>query len=181
MDILVKNLSAVLFDEVAIRTQIKELGFRISKDYLDKDPIMICILKGAVVFFSDLIRYMTIPMQMDFMSVSSYGYGATSSQNIAVRHDITIDVTDRHIIVVEDIVDTGYSIKFIYEHLLTKNPASIHSCVLLNKQAARKVEFDIKYVCFEIENDFVIGYGLDFAEQYRNLPYIGILKEEAYK
>ena len=181
MNILDKDISMILYSKESIDKRVKEIGVGLSVGFLDKNPVLICILRGAVVFLSDLIRYMTIPLEIDFMSISSYGSSTVSSGVVQIRKDIDIDITHRHVIVVEDIVDSGLTLKYILEFLGKHNPASITSCALLNKPSAHKVPIKIDHVGYEIENDFVVGYGLDFADKYRNLPYIGILKEEIYK
>ena len=181
MDKLSNDISRVLFSQSFIEKRVREIGVELSRDFLDKNPVMICILRGAVIFLSDLMRYMTIPLEIDFMSVSSYGKSTVSSGVVQIRKDIDIDITKRHVIVVEDIVDSCLSLQYILGFLEQHNPSSITTCVLLNKPSARKVQIKIDYIGFEIENDFVVGYGLDFADKYRNLPYIGILKEEIYK
>lgn len=180
MDNMNANLSAVLFDENTIQKRIKEIGGQISDEYKDKNPILICILRGAAIFMSDLMRRMTIPMEIDFMSISSYGNSTQSSGVVRIRKDIDTDITGRHVIVVEDIVDSGLSLSYIIEYLNQHKPASVKTCVLLDKPEAHKIKVDIDYFGFTIENEFVVGYGLDYAERYRNLPYIGILKEEVY-
>jgi hypoxanthine phosphoribosyltransferase len=180
MDTLNSNLSAVLFDEGSIQRRINEIGAQISNEYQDKNPILICILRGAAIFMSDLMRSMTIPMEIDFMSISSYGNSTQSSGVVKIRKDIDSDIEGRHVIIVEDIVDSGLSLSYIIEYLNRHNPASVKTCVLLDKPEAHKIEVNIDYFGFTIENEFVVGYGLDYAERYRNLPYIGILKEEVY-
>ena len=181
MDTMICNLSAVLFDERELRTRICELGTEISKAYTGKNPVLIGILKGAVVFLSDLVRHITIPITLDFMAISSYADSAQSSGLIKLTKDISIDIKGRHVIIVEDILDTGLSLQFLKDHLGKFEPASVASCVLLDKPKAHKIEIPIEYLGFEIGNEFVVGYGLDFNERYRNLPYVGILKEEVYK
>lgn len=180
MDSMNSNLSAILIDEQTIQKRIKEIGTELSKEYEEKNPIFIAILKGAVVFLTDLIRAVTIPMELEFMGVSSYGNSTTSSGVVKIRKDIDTDVSGRHVIIVEDIVDSGLSLQYIKDYVGKHNPASIVTCVLLDKPKAHKIGIEIEYACFEIGNEFVVGYGLDYAERYRNLPYIGILKEEVY-
>ena len=180
MDSMINKLSAVLFDEVAIRTRIKDIGFELSKVYADKNPVLICILKGSIVFMSDLIRYMTIPIEIDFLSVASYGHSNKSSGVVKIRKDIELDITNRDVIVVEDIIDTGLSLQYITEYLQHHNAKSVATCVLINKKCVREVEVQVDYFGFEVENEFIVGYGLDYSERYRNLPYIGILKKEVY-
>jgi hypoxanthine phosphoribosyltransferase len=175
------DLEKILFDEVEIENQITELGKTLSIKYTDKNPILISILKGSFIFMSDLMRKMTIPLEIDFMSISSYGLNRTSTGKIIVRKDISREIEGRDIIIVEDIVDTGHSIKFLKEHLSQYNPKSMITCTLLNKQIARKVDVEIEYSIFEVDDVFLVGYGLDYAEKYRNLPYMGRLKEEKIK
>jgi hypoxanthine phosphoribosyltransferase len=181
MEKINKDLSSILFDEKTIRKRIKELGKQLSEVYKDKNPILVCVLSSAFVFLSDLMRNMSIPVEIDFMSVSSYGNNSTSSGNITIRKDISKDLTNRDVIIVEDIADTGWSLSFIKEHLAKHNPNSVIICALLNKELARKTKIKIDYFGFEVGNQFIVGYGLDYAEKYRNLPYIGVLKEEIYK
>ena len=181
MDTMINTLSAVLFDESVLRLRIRELGTELSKAFLGKDPILIGVLKGSVIFLSDIMRAMTIPVEIDFMSISSYGSSAVSSGEIKIKKNIEIDIKGRHVIIVEDIVDTGLSLQFLKDYLNSYEPISVVSCVLLDKPSAHQIDIKIDYIGFEIGNDFVVGYGLDFAENYRNLPYIGILKEEVYK
>ena len=180
MDNMINSLSAVLFDEVAIRTRIKDIGYELSRVYAGKNPVLICILKGSIVFMSDLIRYMTIPIEIDFMSIASYGSSNVSSGVVKIRKDIEIDITDRDVIIVEDIIDTGLSLIYIKEYLQNRKAKSVATCVLINKKIAREVQVQVDYFGFEVENEFIVGFGLDYAEKYRNLPYIGILKKEVY-
>ncbi len=174
------DLSAVLKDEYQIQTRIREIGMQIVADYKDSTPVLIGILKGGFIFLADLVRSITIPLQIDFLAISSYGAGTSSSGVVKIRKDIDIDITGRDVIVVEDIVDSGLSLRYITDYLSQHKPASLRTCVLLDKPAAHKLEVSFDYVGFEIGNEFVVGYGLDFDEHYRNLPYIGILKEEMY-
>lgn len=180
MDLMNVNLSAVLFDEAVIRNRIKEIGSQLSDEYKDKNPILVCILKGATLFMCDLMRSMTIPLETDYMSISSYGDSTQSSGVVKIRKDIDSDIQGRHVIVVEDIVDSGLSLNYIIEYLKKHNPASVKTCILLDKPEAHKTTVQVDYKGFNIGNEFVVGYGLDYAERYRNLPYIGILKEEVY-
>jgi len=181
MDQMITDLSAVLFDEVTIRTRIKDLGFQLSKDFADKKPILISILKGSCVFLSDLMRYMTIPLEIDFLCITSYGNSSVSSGVVKIKKDIDCDITDRHVIVIEDIIDSGLSLQYISEYLRNRKAKNVSTCVLLNKICARKAEIKLDYVGFDIQDEFVVGYGLDYADRYRNLPYIGILKKEVYQ
>lgn len=175
------DISAVLFDEYKIQTRIREIGLEISNEYKGSMPVMIGILKGGFIFLADLVRSITIPVELDFLAISSYGAGTSSSGVVKIRKDIDIDISGRDVIVVEDIVDSGLSLEYIKDYLWQHKPASLKTCVLLDKPEAHKLEVNFDYVGFNIKNEFVVGYGLDFAEKYRNLPYIGILKEELYQ
>ncbi|MEF3694224.1 MAG: hypoxanthine phosphoribosyltransferase [Candidatus Cloacimonadota bacterium] len=174
------DISAVLFDEYKIQTRIREIGCQISAEYAGKVPVFIGILKGGFIFLSDLVRSTSIPLELDFLAVSSYGAGTVSTGTVKIQKDIEIDLTGRDVIIVEDIVDSGLTLQYIREYLEKHNPSSVKICVLLDKPEAHKIEVTYDYVGFNISNEFVVGYGLDFAERYRNLPYIGILKEELY-
>ncbi|MEN6445186.1 MAG: hypoxanthine phosphoribosyltransferase [Candidatus Cloacimonas sp.] len=174
------DISAVLFDEYKIQTRIRELGSEISNSYNGSTPVMIGILKGGFVFLADLVRSITIPVEVDFLAISSYGDQTSSSGVVKIRKDIDIDISGRDVIVVEDIVDSGLSLAYIKDYLMQHKPAGLKTCVLLDKPAAHKTDVKFDYVGFSIKNEFVVGYGLDYAEKYRNLPYIGILKEELY-
>ncbi|MCB5252782.1 MAG: hypoxanthine phosphoribosyltransferase [Candidatus Cloacimonetes bacterium] len=181
MNLMNCDISAVLFDERRIQTRIREIGQEINSDYEGKVPVVIGVLKGGFVFLSDLIRAITIPLEIDFLAISSYGVGTSSSGVVKIRKDIDIELADRDVIIVEDIVDSGLSLQYIKDYIWKHKPASLRTCVLLDKPEAHKVEISFEYVGFEVGDEFVVGYGLDFAERYRNLPYIGILKEECYK
>ncbi len=175
------DLSAVLLDEYRIQTRVREIGQQIASEYKDKVPVLIGIMKGGFIFLADLCRSITIPLEIDFMAISSYGSQTSSSGVVKIRKDIDTDIAGRHVIVVEDIVDSGLSLQYIREYLGKHAPASLRICVLLDKPAAHKMAASFEYVGFEIGNEFVVGYGLDYNSQYRNLPYIGILKEEIYQ
>ena len=174
------DISAVLFDEFKIQARIREIGLDISKAYQGRTPVMIGILKGGFVFMADLLRSISIPIEVDFLAISSYGSGTVSTGVVKIRKDIDVDIRDRDVIIVEDIVDSGLSLVYIKEYIQKHNPASLSTCVLLDKPDAHKTEVSFDYVGFAIGNEFVVGYGLDYNEKYRNLPYIGILKEEVY-
>ena len=174
-----ENILKVLITEEEIKTRIEELGRELSREYDGKDPVVLGVLKGVVVFYADMIRHITVPCQMDFMCLSSY-QGTTSTGNMIVKQDMSVDVEGRHVLILEDIYDTGSSLNYTYHHIMSKNPASVKICTLLDKPEGRKVELDADYVGFTIPDAFVVGYGLDYAEKYRNLPYIGILKPEIY-
>ena len=177
-----KDIQRILLTEEQIKARIKELGQELTREYEGKDPVVIGVLKGVVVFYADMIRRITVPCQMDFMWISSYA-GTNSTGEMVVRKDVSTDIKGRHVLILEDIYDTGNSLDYTYKHLLSKEPASLKICTLLDKPERRKPGITLKpdYVGFEIPNAFVVGYGLDFNEHYRNLPYVGILKPEAYE
>jgi hypoxanthine phosphoribosyltransferase len=174
------DIAEVLLDEQTIQNKVMELGKKISEDYKDKNPVMVCILKGGVIFLTDLIKNISIPLELDFMSLSSYGDTTKSSGVVKIKKDIDVDITGRHVIIIEDIVDSGLTLKYINEYFKQHKPASVKICALLDKPEAHKIDIYIDYKGFEVGNEFVVGYGLDYAQKYRNLPYIGILKKEIY-
>jgi|SRR5690554_5323369 hypoxanthine phosphoribosyltransferase len=174
------DISAILLDEEKIEKRISDLAACICKDFENKTPIMISVLKGSFIFLADLVRSLTIPVEIDFLAVSSYGNSTVSSGVVSIKKDLDVDVTGRDVIIVEDIVDSGLSLKYITEYILKHGAASVSTCVLLDKPEAHRDDIKIDYLGFEIGNDFVVGYGLDYAEKYRNLPYVAILKEEIY-
>ena len=177
------NIKEVLLTQEQIEAKVQELAAQITAEYADKNPIFVGVLKGVVIFFADMVRKMHFPCEIDFMCISSYGAGANSSGNIQVKKDISVDIKGRHVVILEDIYDTGNSLTFVRDYLLSKEPASLKICTLLDKPERRKpgITLQPEYIGFSIPNEFVVGYGLDFDEQYRNLPYIGILKPEAYE
>ena len=176
------DIQRILLSEEAIQNKVKELGKLLTEEYAGKDPVVVGVLKGVVVFYADMVRQIKVPCQMDFMWLSSYS-GANSTGKMLVRQDVTADITGRHVLILEDIYDTGSSLDFTYRHLMAKGPASIKICTLLDKPERRKPGITLKpdYVGFTIPNEFVVGYGLDYNEHYRNLPYVGVLKPEAYE
>ena len=176
-----ENIQEVLLSADQIKQRIEEMGKVLSEDYKDKNPIIIGVLKGVVLFYADMIRQLTVPCEMEFMWISSYE-GTDSTGSVALKRDITVDIKDRHVLILEDIFDTGNSLSFVHKHLMEKEPASLKICTLLDKPSRRKpgVTLEADYVGFTIPNAFVVGYGLDYNEYYRNLPYIGVLKPEAY-
>ena len=176
------NIKEVLLSEEQIQEKVKELAAQLSREYAGKDPVFVGVLKGVVVFFADMIRNINIPCQIDFMWISSYG-SCTESGKMNVKRDVSADLKGRHVVILEDIFDTGNSLDFTYKHLLTKEPASLKICTLLDKPERRNPDVTLQpdYTGFVIPNEFVVGYGLDFNEHYRNLPYVGILKPEAYQ
>ena len=178
---MVQDISHVLLTEEQIQTRTKELATQLSAEYAGKDPIFVGVLKGVVMFYADFLKYFTEPCEMDFMWISSYA--GTQSKTMTVRQDLSKNIEGRHVVILEDIFDTGNSLQFTYEHLMAKNPASLKICTLLDKPERRREGVTVKcdYTGFVIPNEFVVGYGLDFNEHYRNLPYVGVLKPEAYE
>ena len=176
-----KNIEKVLLSEQQLKDRIRELGEELSREYADKDPIFVGVLKGVVVFYADMVRQITVPCQFDFMWISSYS-GTETTGRMEVKRDISADIKGRHVVILEDIFDTGNSLQYTYHHLLGKEPASLKICTLLDKPERRNPNVTVKadYTGFVIPNEFVVGYGLDFNEHYRNLPYVGVLKPEAY-
>ena len=181
MNAMHEDIKEILYTEEQIKARIKELGKELSAEYAGKDPIVVGVLKGVVVFYADMIREITVPCQMDFMWISSYE-GTNSTGKMTVRQDLSSNVEGRHVLILEDIFDTGNSLNFTYKHLLSKEPASLKICTLLDKPERRKpgITLQADYVGFTVPNEFVVGYGLDFNEHYRNLPYVGVLKPELY-
>ena len=177
-----KNIEKVLLSEEQIQSKVNEFAAILSKEYADKDPVFVGVLKGVVIFFADMVRKINIPCEIDFMCLSSYG-GTNTTGNVVVKKDLSVDIKGRHVVILEDIYDTGNSLSFLHQYLLSKEPASLKICTLLDKPERRKpgVTLVPEMVGFTIPNEFVVGYGLDFNEHYRNLPYIGVLKPEAYE
>ena len=176
-----EHISKIMFTREELLKRIAELGEEITRDYTGKNLLVLAILKGAVPFMADLIQQIKIPLTYDFMAVSSYGASTTSSGVVRIMKDLERSVEGIHILIVEDIVDTGLTLKYLKENLTARNPQSVKVVTLLDKPDRRKVDVTPNYNGFRIPDDFVVGYGLDFNEQYRNLPYIGILKPEAYQ
>ena len=177
-----RDIMKVLITQEQIQNRIKEMGKILSEEYADKDPIVVGVLKGVVVFYADMIRQISVPCQMDFMWISSYS-GTTTTNTMQVKRDVSADIKGRHVLILEDIFDTGNSLDFTYKHLMEKEPASLKICTLLDKPSRRNPAITLKadYVGFEVPNEFVVGYGLDYNEHYRNLPYVGVLKPEVYE
>ncbi len=177
-----KDIREILLTEEQIQNKVKELGAILTEEYADKNPIVVGVLKGVAIFYADMIREIKVPCQMDFMWISSYA-GSHSTGNMMVRQDLSADIKDRHVLILEDIFDTGNSLDFTVKHLKSREPASIKICTLLDKPERRNPRVTLKadYTGFTIPNEFVVGYGLDYNEQYRNLPYVGILKPEVYE
>lgn len=168
----------ILLSEEEVDKRICEIAQQISKDYEGKEVHLICVLKGGVFFMCELAKRISIPVSMDFMALSSYGNGTQSSGAIKVKKELDEDIEGKDVLVVEDIVDSGRTLKFLVEELKKRNPASVHLCTLLDKPERRVVDIKADYTCFEIPDEFVVGYGLDYAQRYRNLPYIGVVEIE---
>ncbi len=178
---LKKDIEEILIGKEAIEKKVKELAARISEDYKEKEPLLVGILRGAVVFLADLAREISIPVAFDFMAVSSYGTATKTSGVVRILKDLDEDIKGRHVLLVEDIIDSGLTLNYLLKNLKSRKPASLEICSLLRKEIKQKISFDIKYEGFVIPDKFVVGYGLDFSEKYRNLPFICALKSEVYQ
>lgn len=176
-----EDIKQILFKEEQLRSRIKELGKEISNDYEGKDLMLIGILKGSVPFMADLIKEITIPCVIDFMAVSSYGNSTKNSGVVRILKDLDFEIENKHILLVEDIIDSGITLKYLTDYLKGRRASSIEIAALLNKPERRTVEVNAKYIGFDVPDYFLVGYGLDYSEKYRNLPYVGVLKEEVYK
>ena len=176
------DIKYILLTQEQIQTKVAELAGQLMEEYADKNPLFIGVLKGVVPFFADMMRAFEAPCEIDFMWISSY-QGTNSTGSMLVRKDVTQDIRGRHVVILEDIFDTGNSLDFTYKHLMAKGPASLKICTFLDKPERRKAGITLKadYTGYVIPNEFVVGYGLDFNEKYRNLPYVGVLKPEAYE
>jgi len=172
---LEQAVSEILIDEDRLRARVAELGEEISTDYAGRELLLIGVLKGAVFFMADLMRHLTVACEVDFMAISSYGASTDSSGVVRILKDLDINIDGRDVLVVEDIIDSGLTLSYLIRNLEAREPASLEVCALLTKPARREIDVPVRYVGFEIPNRFVIGYGLDFGERYRNLPYVGVL------
>ena len=175
----VTTVGEVLIDEAALRQRIEELGEEISADYDGREVLLVGVLKGAVFFMADLMRQLSLPCEIDFMAISSYGDGTDSSGVVRILKDLDSNITDRHVLILEDIIDTGLTLSYLMRNLGAREPASLEVCALLVKHGRRETDVPVKYVGFEIPNRFVVGYGLDFGERYRNLPHVAVLEPES--
>jgi hypoxanthine phosphoribosyltransferase len=175
------DLEKVLFSEEEILACVDRMGRQLSADYDGKNPLFICVLKGAVLFMADLVKRVTIPLEMDFMATSSYGAASKSSGVVRILKDLERPVEGRHVVIVEDIIDTGLTLAYLKEVLLHRRAASVKVAALFDKPEGRKLEIEADYRGFVVPNEFIVGYGLDYAERYRNLPYVGVLKPEVYE
>lgn len=177
---MLQDIERVLITEEELQKRIGELGQQLAKDYDGKDPIFVGVLKGVVNFFTDMVRATPIRCQYEFMAVSSYGGGTSTSGNVKLLKDVSCNIKGRHVVILEDILDSGLTLKFVTEHLRSMEPASLKICTMLDKPERRKVDIFADYVGFTIPNEFVVGFGLDYQEFYRNLPFVGVLKPEVY-
>jgi hypoxanthine phosphoribosyltransferase len=176
---LTRGVSKVLIEEEAVAARVAELGVEISDDYAGRDLLLVGVLKGAVFFMADLMRQLSIPCEVDFMAISSYGASTDSSGVVRILKDLDINIEGRDVLVVEDIIDSGLTLSYLMRNLESREPATLEICALLTKPDRREIEVPVRYVGFEIPNRFVIGYGLDFGERYRNLPYVAVLSDDA--
>lgn len=176
-----KDIREILITEDALQSKVVELGAKITEDYRGKDVLLVCVLKGAVIFVSDLMRKIDAPLDIDFMAVSSYGSNTQSSGVVRILKDLNSSIEGRNVLIVEDIIDSGLTLSYLVENLKSRKPASVEICTILDKPERRTIDLKIKYTGFQIPDEFVVGYGLDYAEKYRNLPYIAVLKEEIYQ
>jgi hypoxanthine phosphoribosyltransferase len=176
-----QDIKEILIPEDELQNRIKELGRQITEDYKGKDLVLVCVLKGAIMFMSDLSKYIDLPLTMDFMAVSSYGSSTQSSGVVKIIKDLDASIEGKDVLIVEDIIDTGLTLSYLVENLKSRGPKSVKICTLLDKPNKRKADVAYDYKGFTVPDEFVVGYGLDYAEKYRNLPYISILKEEVYK
>lgn len=178
-----RDIAEILFTEDEIARRVNEIGAAITRDYADcadEGIVLISVLRGAAIFMADLARTIDLPVEMDYMAISSYGNGAKSSGVVRILKDLSSEIEGRHVVVAEDILDSGLTLKYLLKNLASRHPASIEVATLLRKKTRAQAKIDCKYVGFECPDQFIVGYGLDYAERYRNLPYIGILKPEMY-
>jgi hypoxanthine phosphoribosyltransferase len=173
-----RGVGEILIGEDRLQARIQELGREITNDYAGRELLLVGVLKGAVFFMADLMRSITVPCEIDFMAISSYGASTDSSGVVRILKDLDINIEGRHVVVIEDIVDSGLTLSYLMRNLESREPASLEVCALLTKPGRREIDVDVRYVGFEIPNKFVIGYGLDFAERYRNLRYVGVLHDD---
>lgn len=177
---MINDVEKVLLTREQLQEKVKELGKKISEDYKDKNLMIICVLKGGVVFTTDLIREITIPLELDFMAISSYGASTSTSGVVRILKDLETNIEGKDILIVEDIIDSGLTLKYLKEMLISRGPNSVKICTILNKPQRRQENVKVDYIGFDIPDEFVVGYGLDYAEKYRNLPFVGVLKPEIY-
>jgi len=176
-----RDIAEIIVSEAELRARVSELGEGIGRDYEGKEPVLVSVLKGAVYFLADLSRAVSIPHALDFLAISSYGPGAGSVGVARIVKDLDLDIGGRHVLVVEDIIDTGLTLRYLLRHLEARQPASLEVCTLLDRPSRRIAALPLRYVGFEVPDAFLVGYGLDFRERYRNLPYIGMLKDRVLR
>ncbi|NIM07506.1 MAG: hypoxanthine phosphoribosyltransferase [Armatimonadetes bacterium] len=174
------DIDQVLISEAKIAAKVKQMAAKISRDYAGKDVVLVCVLKGAVVFLSDLMRHLTLPCIVDYVDWSSYGSSTSSSGVFRILRDLEESVESRHVLIIEDIIDTGLTLHYLKRHIQGRNPASVKVVALLDKPSRRKIEARADYCGFEVPDEFVVGYGLDYEQKYRNLPFVAVLKPEIY-
>jgi hypoxanthine phosphoribosyltransferase len=177
---MMPDVKEVLITSQEIEDKVREIGARITEDYKGEKPLLIGILRGAVVIMSDLMRHIDLQCELDFMDISSYGTGTSSSGVVRILKDLEEDITDRHVLIVEDIIDTGLTLSYLMRSLQARKPASLEICALLSKPSRRRADLNVRYLGFEVPDEFVVGYGLDYAGAYRNLPDICVLKPEVF-
>jgi len=175
------DIKSVLYSEEVLAAKVQEIGEKITADYLGKDLLVIGVLKGANIFLGDLVRKIDLPVQLDFIAASSYGASTESSGVVRILKDLDYSIEGKHVLIVEDIIDTGLTLHYLLDNFNSRNPESLAVCTLLDKPERRKVNIDVAYVGFDIPDEFIVGYGIDYAERYRNLPYIATLKPEVYE
>lgn len=180
MKTMQEDIKSVLYTKEQLQEGVKRIAEEINRDYEGKEIYAIGILKGAMIFYADLVREINVPVAFDFMAASSYGKNTTSSGEVKILKDLDFSIEGKHVIIVEDIVDSGLTLSYLLKNMESRKPASVKLCALLNKPERREVDVNVDYVGFEVPNEFLVGYGLDYAGKYRNLPYIGILKPEVY-
>ena len=180
MSSMMPDVKEILIPSAEIREKVREIGEQISEDYRGEKPLLICILRGAFVMLGDLVRFVDLPCEVDFMDISSYGTGTSSSGVVRIQKDLEEDITGRHVLIVEDIIDSGLTLSYLRRSLLARQPASLEICALLSKPSRRRAELEVKYLGFEVPDEFVVGYGLDYAGAYRNLPDVCVLRPEIF-
>ncbi|WP_041225174.1 hypoxanthine phosphoribosyltransferase [Cryptobacterium curtum] len=175
-----EDIDKILFTEDDLRARVSEMGHQITADHQGESLLVVSVLRGAAIFMADLVRNITLPLEMDYMAISSYGNGVKSSGIVRILKDLSSSVEGRHVLIAEDILDSGLTLSYLMRNLESRNPASIEVATLLRKKTRAQADIDCRYVGFECPDEFIVGYGLDYAERYRNLPYIGVLKKSVY-
>ena len=178
---MINDVKEILYSEAALSERVNELALEIQSNYKGKELLVIGVLKGASIFMGDLIRKIELPIQIDFIAASSYGSSTESSGVVKIVKDLDYSIEGKHVLIIEDIIDTGLTLKYLEENFMSRKPASLEICTFLDKPERRKVEVGVKYVGYQIPDEFIVGYGIDYAERYRNLPYIATLKPEVYQ